>query len=472
MHGVDVGALRRIREVVGEKGYLDDPGEMAPHLVDARELYHGRACAVLRPASTAEVAGVVAVCAEAGIGVVPQGGNTGYSGGAVPHEHGGEIVLSLSRMNRVRAIDAANYTMTVEAGMVLADVQRTAAEAGRLFPLSLGAEGSCQIGGNLSTNAGGTAVLRYGNARDLVLGIEAVLPSGAVWDGLRGLRKDNTGYDLKHLFLGGEGTLGVITAAVLKLFPIPGHSVTALVALRDAPAALELLSRVRQASGDAVTTFEYLQRPCIDLVLEHIDGAVDPLTAPHAHYALVELSSGGAGEGPRGVFEEVLAGAYEAGLVLDAAIADSQAQAAALWRLRETIPEAQRHAGESIKHDISVPVSSVPALLEEGADLVRRAVPEARIIAFGHMGDGNVHFNLSQARDGDGAAFAARKGEVTPAMYDLVSSLGGSFSAEHGVGRYKREELVRYRSEVELELMRAVKRALDPRGIMNPGKVL
>ena len=464
--------VARLKAVVGPRGFLETEADKAAYLSDWRRLYTGTTALVLRPCTTSEVAAIVGLCAEAGIGVVPQGGNTGMMGGAVPGRGGDEIVLSLARLNRIRDVDPINNTMTVEAGCVLADIQSAATRADRLFPLSLAAEGSCQIGGNLSTNAGGTAVLRYGNARDLVLGIEAVLPSGAVWDGLRGLRKDNTGYDLKHLFLGGEGTLGIITAAVLKLFPRPGHTVTSLVAIPSPDAALELLARVREASGDAVSTFEYFQRACLDLVLEHVDGTADPLGEPHAHYALVELSSGGAGEGPRPAFEAVLEEAYEAGIVVDATLAESEAQAGALWRLRESIPEAQRHAGASIKHDISVPVSQVPALLERGGALLARLVPEARVIAFGHMGDGNVHFNLSPAAGADSAAFAARKAQVTPAVYELAASLGGSFSAEHGIGRYKREELRRYRSEVELDMMRAIKRALDPGGIMNPGKVL
>jgi FAD/FMN-containing dehydrogenase len=403
---------------------------------------------------------------------VPQGGNTGYVGGSVPREEGGELLVSLGRMNRVREVDPLDFTITVEAGCILAEVQRAAAAVDRLFPLSLAAEGSCQIGGNLSTNAGGTAVLRYGNARDLVLGLEVVLPDGTVWDGLRRLRKDNRGYDLKQLFLGAEGTLGIITAAVLKLFPQPGESCTALVAVADPDAATRLLARFRDMTGDGVASFEYLNRVCVDLVLEHLPGSADPFDRPYRHYVLVELTSGRRDGGLQDLAESVLGEAFEAGEALDAVIAASSAQAERLWALRESIPEAQRLAGGCIKHDVSVPVSRVPEFLAEATALAERAIAGVRVAPFGHLGDGNVHFNLTQPQGGEREAFLGHGERITDAVHALAARLDGSFSAEHGIGRLKREDLRRYKAPEELSLMDALKQTLDPKGIMNPGKVL
>jgi D-lactate dehydrogenase (cytochrome) len=465
-------ALDKVKAIVGPRGWLTDPADMDPFLVEERGLYRGRARMIVRPASTQEVAEVVKVCAEAGIAIVPQSGNTGLVGGQVPHEHGEEIVLNLGRMNRVRAIDPLNYTITVEAGCILAAVQNAAAEADRLFPLSLGAEGTCQIGGNLSTNAGGIAVLRYGMARDLVLGLEVVLPDGRVWDGLRGLRKDNTGYDLKQLFIGAEGTLGIITAAVLKLFPRPGSVETGFVAVRDPAAAIELLARARAGTGDTITAFELISRQALDMVLKHIPGTADPLPERHPWYVLIEASSGDMGGGLRAAVEGVLAEAVEAGLVTDATIAASGEQTKALWRLRDSITESQKPEGGSIKHDVSVPVSKVPEFIARASAACEATLPGIRIVAFGHAGDGNIHFNLSQPVGADRAQYLARWEEFNRIVHDIVVDLDGSISAEHGIGRLKREELVHYKPAIAIDLMGMLKRTLDPKGIMNPGKVI
>ncbi len=472
MSHVPENFIDRLTGVVGETGVLTGPTDMAPYLVDERQRYHGNALAVVRPAVTEQVSAIVRLCVEAGVAIVPQGGNTSLCGAATPFEHGGEIVLSLNRMNRVREIDPINYTITVDAGVILADVQRAAEEADRLFPLSLGGEGTARIGGNLSTNAGGTGVLRYGTARELALGLEVVLPDGRVWDGLSGLRKDNTGYDLKQLFMGAEGTLGIITAAVLKLFPRPDDTQTAFVAVPDPRAAVEFLTRARIASGDRVVTFELIPRLPLDLVLRYIPGARDPLAKAYDAYVLFELASSQPGDDLRGLMETVLSDAMEAGLALDAAIAESGQQAADFWRLREALPEAQKYAGASIKHDVSVPISRIAEFLEDASVKVEAAVPGLRVCAFGHLGDGNIHFNLCQPEGGDGAAFEAHMTDLNRIVHDTVVAMRGSISAEHGIGRLRKDELAHYASDVSLDLMRRIKAALDPDGIMNPGKVI
>ncbi len=464
-------ALARIREAVGPKGWVDAQ-DAAPYLTDWRGLYHGRAAAVVRPGSTAEVAAVVRLCHEAGIAVVPQGGNTGLVGGGVPHEDGREILLSTDRLTRIRELDPLDSTVTVEAGVVLQQIQEAAAEADRLFPLSMGAEGSCRIGGNLATNAGGNAVLRYGNARELVLGLEVVLPDGRVWDGLRRLRKDNSGYDLKQLFIGSEGTLGVITAAVLRLFPRPRQRETALVAVADPAAAVELLVRMRAGSGDAVTAFELIHRQGIDLALAHVPGTPDPLEAPYDWYVLVELTSPVAGTDLRDKAEAVLEDAFGAELVVDGAVAASETQTRAFWAVREAIVEGQARAGPQIKHDVSVPVSRVPAFLEQATAAVAAVLPGVRVNAFGHVGDGNIHYNLSPPEGMDAMAFGAAEAGLTRAVYAVVTALDGSISAEHGIGRLKRTDLAACKTPLDLDLMRRIKQAFDPDNMMNPGKVL
>lgn len=472
MNQIAPDILDRLRAVVGERGFIADPAEMAPYLTEWRDLWHGVSPLVLRPASTAEVAEIVRLCAEAGTRIVPQGGNTSLCGGSVPGEGGDEVVVSLSRMRAVRGLDLKNDTITVEAGCVLQDVQQAAADAGRLFPMRIAAEGSCQIGGNLSTNAGGTAVLRYGNMRDLVLGVEVVLPDGRLWNGLRGLRKDNTGYDLKQLFIGAEGSLGIVTAAVLKLFPQPAAVETAFAAVADVEAAISLLGTAKALSGSQVTAFELVPRLGLDMVLEHIPDTHDPLRDRHEWYVLVELSAGRDDGALRQTMEAILTAGYEAGQVLDATMAASEAQALALWKLREGMSEAQKHAGGSIKHDVSVPVSRMADFIAQASAAVTGLLPGCQIVAFGHIGDGNVHFNPSQPPGMDKQAFLDRWHEVSDLVYGITAKHGGSISAEHGVGRLKRDEILRYKDEVEIDLMRRIKRALDPQNIMNPGKVV
>jgi len=464
--------LRALTHVVGAPQLLADADAMAPYLTDWRGRYSGSALAVVRPADTGEVAEIVRVCARAGVAMVPQGGNTGLCGGATPLQAGRSVVISLSRLNRVRAVDAANNTLVAEAGCTLVAVQEAAAAADRLFPLSLASEGSCEIGGNLSTNAGGVHVLRYGNMRELTLGLEVVLPDGRVWEGLRALRKDNTGYDLKQLFIGAEGTLGIITAAVLKLFPRPRARATAWVAVADPEAAVTLLGRLRMVCGDRVAAFEIIGRSALELVLKHIPGARAPLADEPEWAVLVELADTAEDAGLDALLEHELGAALEAGLALDAALAANLSQAQALWALRENISEAQRIEGVSIKHDISVPVSRIPEFLARAGALLRAAWPEVRVVAFGHIGDGNLHYNLSRPDAQDNARFIATTPEVNRVVHDLVHELGGSISAEHGLGQLKREEVTRYKPALELELMRAVKNSLDPRGLMNPGKVI
>ena len=455
--------LGALAAIVGAKNVLTGERDTAAYLTDWRKQFHGTAVCVARPACTAEVSAVVRLCAASGVAIVPQGGNTGLCGGSVPTGARPEIVLSLSRMNRIRELDALNNTMTVEAGCVLAQVQRAAAQADRLFALSLAAEGSCQIGGNLSTNAGGVNVLRYGNARDQVLGLEAVLPDGRVWDGLRGLRKDNTGYDLKHLFIGAEGTLGIITAAVLKLHPKPAASATAWIEVRDPARAVGLLNHLRKFCGERLSAYELLSRRCVDAVLAHRPELRNPLAGKGSWYALVQLDDFGTHTELEERLQEAIAGACREQLATNAVIAKNESEAKALWSIRESLPEAQF---SNVKHDISVAVSKIPEFIARAGAALETVLPRIPIYCFGHVGDGNLHYNVGDA------ALLARSAEVNRIVYDAVAALGGSISAEHGLGQLKRDEITRHKSPLELELMRAVKRALDPQGLMNPGKVI
>jgi FAD/FMN-containing dehydrogenase len=464
--------LAELKAAAGGDGWLECPGDLAPYLTDFRRLYQGATPLVLRPRSVEAVARILAVCNRDEVAVVPYGGNTSYCGGATPDESGSQIVVSMQRLNQVRHIDAANYSMIVEAGCTLAAAQAAARDANRLFPLSLGSEGTAQIGGNLSTNAGGTAVLRYGMMRDLTLGLEVVLADGRVLAGLKSLRKDNTGYDVKSLFIGAEGTLGIITAASLKLFPLPADTATALVGIDSPRQALELLARLRTAAGDQVTSFELMPRIAVEMTVKHVEGVANPLGLGCAWYLLVELSSPNPTQGLTAVLTSELAEAAAAGALKDAMPATSLAQAQAMWKLRESVPEAQRRHGASIKHDVSVPVSAIPTLIEKGTALALELAPEGEVVSYGHAGDGNLHFNLSQTPGADVGSFLARTHALERAMFDLVESLGGSISAEHGIGRLKAAEFARRADPVELRVMRELKRALDPNGILNPGKVL
>jgi FAD/FMN-containing dehydrogenase len=456
--------LERLKAIVGDGAWTDDPAELEPQLREWRNRYVGRTPLLLRPGRAEEVAAIVRICAEAEVGVVPQGGNTGLVGGQIPSADGSQVLVNLGRMRRVRAVDPVDNTITVEAGCTLAAVQEAAAAHDRLFPLSLAAEGSCQIGGNLSTNAGGVHVLRYGNARELVLGLEVVTPDGELWDGLRALRKDNTGYDLKHLFLGAEGTLGIITAAVLKLYPRHRQVETVFAAVPTVEAAVALLSLVREATCDSVLAFELICRRALEFVTRHLPGTTDPLTQPSPWYVLFDLTCS------RATAEQTLADAVETKLIGDAVIASAPAQGAALWKLREGISESQKGEGASMKHDVSVPVSRIPALVAQVTEAVTALVPGIRPVPFGHVGDGNLHFNFSQPPGADPKAFMTRDDEVHKVVHDITARLGGSISAEHGIGVAKREEIRRYKSPLEIALMRKIKAALDPRGIMNPGK--
>jgi FAD/FMN-containing dehydrogenase len=466
------GLLDRLAAILGPRGLLTEPGDIAPHLADWRGLYQGAALAVARPASTAEVAAVVRLCAEAGTPVVPQGGNTSMVGGATPDESGGHLVVSLTRMNRLRDLDPADMTMTVEAGMVLKAAQQAAADAGCLFPLSLGAEGTATVGGVLSTNAGGNTTVRYGNARELMLGLEAVLPDGSIWNGLRRLRKDNTGYALRHLLVGAEGTLGIVTAAVLRLFPRPRDAALAFCAVATEEAALALFRRFRNRDEAAVRAFEYMSGLGVDFAVRHIEGVTLPLEARADHYVLVDLASPRPDSGLREMAESVLFEAMQEGEVSDAVIAESEAQAQKLWRIREEHPEAQKREGASVKNDVSVPVSKVPEMIRRCSAALVQLIPGSRPVPFGHIGDGNIHMNLEQPEGMDPAAFLARAHDIMDCVNAIVRDLDGSFSAEHGIGRLKTDMMEDWRGGAELAAMRAIKAALDPKGIMNPGKVL
>ena len=462
----------RFAEMIGAANVLTSPDDQAPYLTEWRDLYQGVTPMVLRPGSTEEVSAVMAYAYQNDLKVVPQGGNTGLVGGQIPQETGDEIVLSLSRLNKVRAVDPAGFTITAEAGVVLETLQNEAEKVDRLFPLALGAQGSCQIGGNISTNAGGTAVLAYGNTRDLVLGLEVVLPTGEIWNGLRTLRKDNTGYDLKQLFIGGEGTLGIITAAALKLFPRPKKLEAAFIGLPNPQAVLKLFTLAKAQAGPVLTGFEIMPRVGVEFCLRHLEGARDPLEGEHAWYVLMELSSGSEAFPVRDLMESILGEAFEDGLVEDAAFAQNLTQVHDFWHIRHGMSEVQKPEGGSIKHDVSVPVASIPDFLDKAMAAVEAFVPGCRPVPFGHIGDGNIHFNISQPVGADKEAYLAKWDEMNAIVHGIVNEFGGSISAEHGIGRLKRDLLKDVKPGIELDLMKRVKAAFDPKGLLNPGRVL
>ena len=468
----DPALLDRFATIVGATNALRAEADVAPYVQEPRGLWPGRAALVLRPGSTAEVAAILRLASETGTPVVPQGGNTGLVGAQVPDRSGAQVVVSMGRMNRIREIDLASNTVTAEAGVILQQLRDAAADNDRLFPLSLASQGTCQIGGNLSSNAGGTGVLAYGNARELCLGVEVVLPTGEVLDDLRKLKKDNTGYDLKGLFIGAEGTLGIVTAAVMKLVPRPKGREVAWAGVASPAAALQFFGRALELCGSGLTGFELCSERSVELPLKHMPILQRPLSGRHGWYVLAEVSSGRSPDDARSLCEQMFAEAIESGLVADAVIAQNLAQAEAFWKLREAMSDAQRPEGASIKHDISVPVAAIPDFIEAGRRAVEEVVPGARLVCFGHMGDGNLHFNVSQPVGAEPADFLARYRDMNDAVHRVVRRFGGSISAEHGIGQMKRGELLATEPPVAIELMRRVKRAFDPAGIMNPGKTI
>ena len=461
--------IEQFRDIVGVNNAVTNQDDIAPHLVENRGLYHGNSPLLLKPGSTVEVSAIVKLANEHKISVVPQGGNTGLVGGQVPD---GDIIISLSRMNKIREVDVLGSVMVVEAGTVLANAQAAAEEHDLLFPLSLGSEGTCQIGGNLSSNAGGTGVLAYGNSRELCMGLEVVLPNGEIWNGLRRLKKDNTGYDLRDLFIGAEGTLGIITAAVLKLVPQPIGREVMYVGLDSPSAALELFNIARRLCGPSLTGFELMPRFGVEITIKHIDGCRDPLSDPHPWYVLVEISSGQSEKAARDLAEAFFMEGYEKGFAKDGAMAESEGQKQAFWNMRESMSEAQKPEGGSIKHDVSVPIAKVPDFLETASDAVSKYMSGIRICAFGHMGDGNIHYNISQPVNADKQEFLSHWAAMNKIVHDIVLQMNGSISAEHGIGQLKRDELAAIRAPIEIELMQGIKRTFDPNGIMNPNKVL
>jgi len=466
-----VEIIEQLKSIVGKNNYIDDASKMISFVKDWRGQFQGKSPLILKPLNSQMVSEILTLCNKSHIGVVPQGGNTGLVGGCVPSKSGLEVVISLERMNKIIDIDPLNYTMTLEAGCILSEVQNAAKDVGRMFPLSLAAEGSCQIGGNLSTNAGGTAVLRYGNAKELVLGLEVVFPDGTIMSGLRRLRKDNTGYDLKQLFLGSEGTLGIITKAVLKLFPLPADKATSIVAIPELSSTIKLLAKLRELSGDNITAFEYMDRACIDVLIEQTD-LKDVFSQKYQHYVLVELSSSRKDAKLQFLLESVLETAFVDGIAIDAVIASNEAQAAQLWRLRETLSEVLKRLGVFINFDVSIPVSQVPEFITKATKFCNEVCELGRVFAFGHIGDGNIHFYLFEPKDGDTDNFLAKKSKIKTNFNDITAKFHGSFSAEHGIGLAKKQELKHYKSRVEIKLMREIKKTIDPNNIMNPGKVL
>ena len=460
--------IDRLKEIVGPGGWISDPDDLQPYVTEWRNTWTGKTPLVVQPDSTDQVARVVQACAENGTAIVPQGGNTGLCGGAIPDPGGEQVLLSLSRLNRVRAVSPQDFSICVEAGCTLAEVQHAAEDAGRFFPLSLAAEGSCQIGGNLSTNAGGVNVVKYGTARQQVLGLEVVLADGTVWDGLRSLRKDTAGYDVKQLFIGSEGTLGIITAATLRLYPRPRNVRTAWVGLTAAKDAVALYSFLQERLAESLYAFELVPSRAVRFVLRHIDSINLPGGADYPWYVLLDAAMGEDGD----AFETALLAASENGAAAEVSVAKNDTEAQSLWRLRHAISEAQKVEGASLKHDVSVPVGQVAEFLERGEAAVLEFLPAARVVAFGHVGDGNVHFNVTQPADMDPAAFLGMRDQIAGLVYAVVASFGGSISAEHGIGVLKRDALRQFRSDTELELMRRIAKALDPNHILNPGKVL
>ncbi len=469
---LDKALIDRFAAIVGEKNALTASEDIAPFMIEQRDLYQGRSPLVLRPANVEEVSTIMKLASETKTPVIPQGGNTGLVGAQTPDESNTAIVLSLGRMNNIRSIDPVGNLATVEAGVILKNLQDAVEKAGRLFPLSLGAEGSCQIGGNLGSNAGGTAVLAYGNMRELCLGLEVVLPNGDILNDLRYVKKDNTGYDLKDLFVGSEGTLGVITAAVLKIFPQPKGKGVAYAGLRSTEDVLKLFQLAGEHAGPSLTGFELMPRVGVEFTVAHVDGVRDPLESPHDWYVLIDISSSRSEEDARTTLETILTEAFESDIIQDAVIAESFAQAQSFWKMREEMSWAQKPEGGSIKHDISVPVASIPAFIHEANAATLAMIPGSRIVCFGHIGDGNLHYNVSQPVGADKEAFLARWGELNHRIHTIVASYTGSISAEHGIGQLKREELTAFKQAVAIDLMRSIKKAVDPQGIMNPGKVL
>ncbi|MEM7215097.1 MAG: FAD-binding oxidoreductase [Pseudomonadota bacterium] len=462
----------RFVETVGEKNALLPSQDLTHYTHENRDMFVGKTPAVLKPGSTEEVSRILSLASETGTAVVPQGGHTGHVGGAVPDETGKQIVVSLERMNRIREIDLSGNALVCEAGCILEAIQKVADDNDRLFPLALGSQGSCQIGGNISTNAGGTAVLSYGNTRQLVLGLEVVLPSGEIWDGLRRLKKDNTGYDLKDLFIGAEGTLGIITAAVLKLFPCPKGKSVALCGLETPQHALELFERANHVAGQSLTAFELMARNPVEFTVRNFPAVKLPLQEIYPWQVLIEVSSNRSEEDASSVLQPVLEEALGAGVIIDASIASSIAQQKGFWQLRETMPVAQKNEGGSMKHDVSVPIHKVPEFLSRADHIIKDEMPHARICAFGHMGDGNMHYNISQPVDADAGEFLSRQASINDMIHDLVIEMEGSVAAEHGVGRLKRKLLLRAKSEIELQMFRSIKEAFDPNNLMNPGKLI
>lgn len=461
----------RLIHVVGEEGVILNPAEQEFYVNDWLGKAHGRTVAVVRPRNTAEVSAVMRLCHQSQTPVVPQGGNTGMSGGATPDMSGAQVVLSLNRMKRIHEVDPVNNTLTADAGVILAEIQQAARAVDRYFPLSLGAEGSCTIGGNLATNAGGTGVLRYGNTRDLTLGLEVVLPDGRIWNGLRGLRKDNTGYDLKDLFIGSEGSLGIITGVVLKLFAAPAGRVSAWVGAKELTSVVTLLNRLQAACGPRLSAFEMMSESSLALVTRHLDGHFSPLNQAYPYYALIELADTNL-NGLQEMLQEALTSAIDDGLIDDCVVAMNEAQSVSMWRLREGISMAQVKAGKAVKHDIALPISSLATFVKEADQIVMNSFPDLPIINFGHIGDGNLHYNVLVPLDISPSLYKETTAELNKRIHDLVTQFNGSISAEHGVGTLRRDELKRYKSSVEMDLMNAIKRTIDPNQIMNPGKLL